>query len=140
MKHILPLTYEPKIPDVLNGKCTQTIRPISYTKPKNKGDLVMFHGWLGKPYRSKWSFRTPYWEIIQSFDVHFEIHNGNIIIRKADEYLNFCTASRSEMNRIARLDGFENIEGLIAEFQRMYGTDLCEKMFTIIRWKYCLNK
>lgn len=136
MKHILPLTYKPKIPGVINGKCTQTVRPISYTKPKNKGDLLMFHGWSDKPYRSKWSFRTPYWEITQSFDVHFEMHDGNITIRKADEYLNFHTVSEKEKNRLAVLDGFKNIEEMIAEFLRMYGDDLWEKMFTVIRWKF----
>ena len=138
MKHILPLTYEPKIPDVLSGKCTQTIRPISYTKPKNKGDLVMFHGWEGKPYYSKWSFRTPYWEITQSFDIHFESNNRNIIIREADEYLNFHTLSKGEANLIAVLDGFKNLEELIIQFKKMYGDDLWEKMFTIIRWKTTL--
>jgi len=135
-KHILPLTYEPKIPDVLNGKCTQTIRSISYSKSKEKGDLVMFHGWSDKPYQSKWSFRTPYWEIIQSFDFHFEMENGNISIRKADEFTNFHTISNKEIHRIAVLDGFKNIRDLYAEFHRMYGDDICEKIFTVIRWKW----
>ena len=59
-KHNLPLTYAPKIPAVLEGKCTQTIRAGRKFKV---GDMVSFHGWEGRPYRSKWSFRTPYWPI-----------------------------------------------------------------------------
>ncbi|HPM61110.1 MAG TPA: hypothetical protein PK955_01380 [Methanoregulaceae archaeon] len=59
-KHVLPLTYKPKIPAVLEGRCTQTIRAGRRFKV---GNLVMFHGWEGQPYRSKWSFRTPYWPI-----------------------------------------------------------------------------
>lgn len=59
--HVRPLTYAPKIQPVLEGKCTQTIRPKRLI---NVGDLIMFHGWSGKPYRSKWSFRTPYWPVI----------------------------------------------------------------------------
>ena len=59
-KHNLPLTYSPKIPAVLEGKCTQTIRAGRKFKV---GDMVSFHGWEGRPYRSKWSFRTPYWPI-----------------------------------------------------------------------------
>lgn len=59
-KHVLPLTYAPKIPAVLDGRCTQTIRAGRKFKT---GDLVMFHGWEGLPYRSKWSFRTPYFKI-----------------------------------------------------------------------------
>ena len=135
-KHILPLTYKPKIQDVLDGKITQTIRPISYTKPKNVGDLVMFHGWSGKPYGSKWSFRTSYWEIITSFDIHFEKHDGNIIIRKADRYFNFHTLSKKEMDLIAVLDGFKNIDDMFAEFYRMYGNEVYDIMFSVIRWKY----
>jgi hypothetical protein len=53
----LPLTYVPKITGVLDGTITQTIR---VGRKFNVGDLVSFHGWEGKPYRSKWSFRTPY--------------------------------------------------------------------------------
>ena len=53
----IPLTYAPKIPGVLLGTIRQTIR----TGQKFRvGDLVSFHGWTSKPYRSKWSFRTPY--------------------------------------------------------------------------------
>jgi hypothetical protein len=65
-KHILPLTYALKIPAVLEGRCTQTIRVGRKFK---KGDLVMFHGWEGKPYRSKWSFRTPYWKVKITFPI-----------------------------------------------------------------------
>jgi len=57
----LPLTYPPKIPKVLSGECTQTIRP---GRKYRVGDRVAFHGWGGTPYRSKWSFKTPYWEVI----------------------------------------------------------------------------
>ena len=53
----LPLTYAPKIPGVLDGTIRQTIRVGRKFSP---GDLVSFHGWSGRPYRSTWSFRTPY--------------------------------------------------------------------------------
>ena len=53
----LPLTYTPKIPGVLNGSIRQTIRVGRKFSP---GDLVSFHGWSGRPYRSPWSFRTQY--------------------------------------------------------------------------------
>lgn len=65
-KHILPLTYAPKIPKVLSGECIQTIRP---GRKYQVGALVMFHGWEDRPYRSKWSFRTPYWKIHTVWDV-----------------------------------------------------------------------
>lgn len=65
-KHILPLTYAPKIPAVLSGECTQTIRA---GRKFQAGDLIAFHGWEGPPYHSKWSFRTPYWKIHTVWDI-----------------------------------------------------------------------
>ena len=137
MKHILPLTYEPKIPDVLSGKCTQTIRPISYTKEKKVNDLIMFHGWSDKPYRSKWSFRTPYWRITKVFDIRFkkDYENNRVILRKAvDDF--FHDLSLDEMNNIATLDGFKNIKEMMIEFYEMYGENIYEMIFTAIRWEY----
>jgi hypothetical protein len=57
LRKILPLTYDPKIQAVLEGRCCQTIRLGSRFAV---GDEIMFHGWEGRPYYSKWSFRTPY--------------------------------------------------------------------------------
>lgn len=65
-RHILPLTYAPKIPAVLEGRCRQTIRA---GRKFQVGDLVMFHGWEGRPYHSKWSFRTPWWTVENTFDI-----------------------------------------------------------------------
>ena len=53
----IPLTYAPKIPGVIDGTIRQTIRVGTKFRV---GDLVSFHGWSGKPYRSPWSFRTDY--------------------------------------------------------------------------------
>jgi hypothetical protein len=55
------LTYEPKIQAVIDSRCTQTIRP---KWDKQVGDRIGFHGWEGRPYRSKWSWRAGPWEII----------------------------------------------------------------------------
>ena len=56
-KHNLSLTYAPKIAGVRAGTIRQTIRT---GRKFSVGDLVSFHGWEGRPYRSRWSFRTPY--------------------------------------------------------------------------------
>ncbi|MFA4971981.1 MAG: hypothetical protein WC683_05160 [bacterium] len=68
-KHNLPLTYPPKIAAVLAEECTQTIRP---GRRFAIGDLLSLHGWEGKPYRSKWSFRTPYWPLVSVDDIWIE--------------------------------------------------------------------
>ena len=51
-KHIMSMTYAPKIDAVQDGRCTQTIRKRGTIKA---GDSIMFHGWSGKAYRSKWN-------------------------------------------------------------------------------------
>ena len=58
---IRPLTYAPKIPGVLDGTIRQAIR---VGQKLAAGDRILFHGWAGTPYRSKWSFRTPYFTLI----------------------------------------------------------------------------
>jgi hypothetical protein len=60
IRKFLPLTYEPKINGVLNGSIFQSIRVDTILEI---GDLIAFHGWEGIPYKSPWSFRTPYLEI-----------------------------------------------------------------------------
>lgn len=54
--HVMSMTYLPKIPAVLSGECTQTIRTKG-KKQKCAGDIITLHGWSGKAYRSKWSWR-----------------------------------------------------------------------------------
>ena len=53
-KHVMAITYQPKIEPVKDGRCTQTIR-----KGRNVSvdDKILFHGWAGRPYRSKWDWR-----------------------------------------------------------------------------------
>jgi hypothetical protein len=58
--HIKALTYKEKIPGVLSGEIQQTIRTYLRTSPDKvvkMGDTILFHGWEGKPYRSRWSWR-----------------------------------------------------------------------------------
>ena len=53
-KHVKALTYKPKIEAVKDGRCTQTIRQGHNI---SVGDEILFHGWEGRSYRSKWSGR-----------------------------------------------------------------------------------
>ena len=131
MKHILPLTYEPKILDVREGGCTQTIRPLNPTNQKSVDDWVMFHGWSDKPYRSKWNWRTFYWSIIEVIDVC--VKPDGLVIPDPEHYL-----SKEESNKIARLDGFKDYNELYQQFVKMYGDVFNDpfdhKFFQVIRW------
>lgn len=53
-KHVMAITYEPKIEPVRDGRCTQTIRK---GRRFSVGDSILIHGWEGRPYRSKWNWR-----------------------------------------------------------------------------------
>jgi hypothetical protein len=98
-KYNLPLTYAPKIPKVLSGECRQTIRVGRKFKPC---DLVSFHGWEGKPYRSKWSFRTPYFII--STIVDLEIHSWGLLDSQTQRELYW---DMPWANEIAERDGID---------------------------------
>ena len=50
----MSLTYPPKIEPVKDGRCSQTIRK---GRRVAEGDEILFHGWAGMPYRSKWDWR-----------------------------------------------------------------------------------
>lgn len=71
------VTYPPKIEAVKDGRCRQTIREVRRTDHHgryvipSRGDALMLHGWEGRPYRSKWSWRRA--EIctyVQTFHVY----------------------------------------------------------------------
>ena len=53
-KYVMAITYEPKIEPVKDGRCKQTIR---IGRKVAVGDEILFHGWEGRPYHSKWSWR-----------------------------------------------------------------------------------
>lgn len=53
-KHVMALTYEPKIEPVKDGRCTQTIRKGERVAV---GDEILFHGWEDKAYKSSWNNR-----------------------------------------------------------------------------------
>ena len=55
-RHIMAITYKPKIESILKDTCTQTIRKRR-KKPFAIGDLILLHGWEGRPYWSRWSWR-----------------------------------------------------------------------------------
>jgi hypothetical protein len=64
----LPLTYAPKIPGVLSGEIRQTLR-VDSKDPLEVEDMIAFHGWQGRPYRSPWSFRTGYFTLNMATDI-----------------------------------------------------------------------
>jgi hypothetical protein len=101
----IPLTYAPKIAGVLDGTIRQTIR---VGRKFSVGDQVSFHGWEGKPYRSRWSFRTPYAPLKAVIPI--TIRPGGIAAPREFR-------AWSLLDEIARLDGIEPPTG--AELHRV---------------------
>lgn len=127
-KHVLSLTYEPKVTPVLMGKCQQTIRT---GRRFRKGELIMFHGWTGRPYRSPWSFRTPYYCIKDVIDI--EITPDCMIDLRTLAGLSWDSP---EMDEIARLDGIDPPTGeeLFAVLSRLNKIPDTGVPGQIIRW------
>ena len=132
MKHVLALTYEPKIPDVKSGRCNQTIRPCGQ-RLRRKDDLIMFHGWSDKPYRSKWNWRTPYWKILEVLPIAI---GSNFVEVHPWLWDKLHDMDKEEMNDLAIRDGFKNYDEMYKQFELMYGSRLEDMIFEVIRWNY----
>jgi len=115
IKKWIPLTYQPKISKVLSGEITQTIRVNSDLLP---ADWIAFHGWSGRPYRSPWSFRTPYLDVIIAEPI-FIFEDGIAF----EGSTTFHKIGDPMLNRIAWLDGIDPATGqeLISVLHKMNG-------------------
>jgi hypothetical protein len=141
-KHNIPLTYPPKVQAVREGKCTQTIRAGRKFKV---GDLVSFHGWEGRPYRSKWSFRTPYYEIHTVWDIM--VWRTGILFPEMKDHFDYSPEMFSEwslLDWLAVLDGIvpatgEELGRVIIEMNELVPTEnnlLGELDMQVIRWTF----
>jgi hypothetical protein len=127
----LPLTYRPKIARVASGEIRQTIRPgLKYWV----GDLVSFHGWEGLPYRSRWTNRTGYYELIHVSDI--QIGPAGIKKRCDDRWVRECPWNSPAADHLARLDGIDPPTGqeLGWLFTTMYDLPDDGMDFQILRW------
>lgn len=106
----LPLTYEPKIQPVIDGKIKQTIRVVGKAGKKQEGDLISLHGWSGKPYRSQWSFRTPYWKIWMAEDI--KIIPTGMLHYHNDKFQKEVNWECWEMDHLAAYDGIVPATGI----------------------------
>ena len=135
--HIMSFTYAPKIEGVRNGPIRQTIRKWRKNRTIRPGDYILFHGWKGRPYRSKWSWRKkvrvmevwPYW-----FD------EGRVVPQDAkieeDGYLPVWRWNDPRVDELAKRDGIEPPYGedLREALKSLNGKDW-EGYYDVIRWE-----
>ena len=127
-KHVMAITYEPKIKPVKDGRCTQTIRK---GRKVLKGDEILFHGWSGRPYRSKWDWRK---RVVVCQVIYIEIsHRG--IVDMADPKTIHSWNSYA-INNISAFDFIEPPTG-VALRDVLFGLNGAPdgpKEYQIIRW------
>jgi hypothetical protein len=131
----LPLTYRPKIAQVASGEIRQTIRPGS---KYSVGDLVAFHGWAGRPYRSPWTDRTPYFKLTECN----EIRTYPSGIRRSGELdepglvWRHCCWTSPTVDHLAILDGIDPPTGRELGRLLIQMHDIPEEgmVFQILRW------
>jgi len=123
---IRPLTYAPKIPGVLEGTIRQTIR---VGQRLAAGDRILFHGWAGTPYRSKWSFRTPYFTLIAVIPIR--IRPDGLLFESSGEFRPWA-----DLDEIAILDGIAppTGEGLRDVLLGMHAVPESGVAGQILRW------
>lgn len=97
-KHVMSLTYEPKLDAVFNDICHQTIRH----KSVEVGDEILFHEWTGKPYRSKWGRRIKV--KVTKVDSIIVIGDSIGFIQKKGTFLDKYNINHWKCDRLAELD------------------------------------
>lgn len=122
----LPLTYKQKIPGVLAGDITQSIR---IDTDLQVGDQIAFHGWSGRPYHSPWSFRTAFCEIILAKQI--SIHEKSVHFRGTGITLQIGDPL---LDKLAALDGIEPATGeeLVRVLHAMHGKGILRGK--VLRW------
>jgi len=130
--HIKAFTYLPKIEAVRAGSCRQTIRPLG-KRPVKVGDKILFHGWAGRPYRSKWSWRM---EVVVDEVWDISVDRDGITWHWDEPYGSTVDMWEAvDADRLARADGIEPPTGTALRnlMLSMYGKRL-PMGFQIIRW------
>jgi len=122
----MSITYQPKIEPVQDGRCTQTIRKGDKV---SVGDEILFHGWSGRPYRSKWSWRK---RVTVKSVTHILVSNDGIKIRGGWFYSWYSEKVRelAECDYIFPATGFELRKVLLD----LNGAPDEPEAYQIIRW------
>ena len=137
--HVRAFTYQPKIRAVIDRECGQTIRPLREYVPIHKrikvGDIIMFHGWQDKPYRSKWSPWTLSAVVSDVEELRIDRPYGFTIVRH-DPPARFVGSWDGPLGHLlARLDGIDPPTGRdLYKVLTSFSGSIQGMTFQIIRW------
>ena len=141
-KWVKSFTYEPKIKAVLKGECTQTIRKYDpMTDGVQVGDIILFHGWEGKPRHSNWSWRKKIQvtEVLPMITDEEDFTIGKFLCRLSPEMeiIQECSVYRwdsQQGNLLAKLDHIDPPTGTALR-DTLKELNPEDSYFQIIRWK-----
>jgi len=131
--HIIAVTYKPKIAGVRDGSIRQTIRPGWERKV---GDKVLLHGWEGRPYWSKWSWRRDevlncITNVIFTDEALFVVDTYDSAVGAESFLFPWCSAW---VQHVSKMDGIEPATGEALKFVlEGYGAEDGDRM-QILRW------
>ncbi|MDY6969786.1 MAG: hypothetical protein SVR08_14160 [Spirochaetota bacterium] len=132
-KHIISMTYKPKIEKVFSGVCCQTIRTLR-KKSFEVGDQATIFEWSGRPYYSEWGRRLEV-KIIDAEDLI--IYEDCVFRNYSYEPNTFYRYLWSEMSVLAHADGISPPTG--EELKRVLtgGRKIPDEgiKMKIIRWR-----
>ena len=124
MNHVKAMTYAPKVAGVRDGTIRQTIRIGSKV---SVGDTILFHGWKGRPYVTKWSWRM---RVTVTKTISIRAYETGFLMKGAYYSWRSCTA-----DTLARLDGVPSGEELGKLLTEMHGLGNVQgTMMQVIRW------
>lgn len=133
-KHVRAMTYEPKIPAVRSGECRQTIRKGNKV---SEGDEILWHGWTGLPYRSKWNWRKRV-VVTEAIPIIVDKRVGigyEDALQRFDEW-RWCGWDSDYVNNLATKDFISPPTGdeLRKVLSGLNNTELHFEHYQIIRW------
>ena len=130
-RHVMSMTYAPKINAVQDGRCTQTIRGMC-KREINVGDSILFHGWTDpkKPYNSKWNnrMRVTVTEVLHCFASTEGLKFENTKIIPWDDIIIDIIAQRDFINPPTGL-------ALRDVLFKLNGAPSVPEKYQIIRWR-----
>ena len=124
-KHVMALTYEPKIDSVRAGNCTQAIRPDK-DKDIERSDTILFHGWEGRPYRSKWDWR--YGPVVVKQVIRIRLYPEGVYYQDTEKMVPW-----ERCEPLANLDGIDTWLNMRDYFME-HNSLKRGPAFVIIRW------
>jgi len=132
-KHVMSMTYPPKIEPVQTGECTQTIR---IGRKFEVNDSILIHGWSGKAYRSKWNNQMRI-NVVDAIPILVDQHLGIGTQLPEIKLTKWHCWNSDVVNRLAELDFIDPPTGEALKWVLfgLNGAPCGPTPYQIVRWE-----